>query len=558
MSSRDIITKIEDYEKDIKLSLTQIEFDKKLIDIINFISLEPSLSQEYDNRLSYFDNLIYHNSYFIDLINKLKKKTIDYFSSFRLDDIDDFSEILDGHFSIYSYYSSPERNYKGSYKANNYEEFLKVLNNDDMWNLSSNSYQLNFDFSEKNWDGVIGINYGYMLMEYMLLSQMVIPSKDEEFKGLLDEYNKLTITIPKKLSVRKFQYIQRYYEILESNNKGYAPSPYPEPVVEKENYLIDVIRELKYYLLKLSSEKALAIKPQDQSKSELQEKLKQCIENNGSKEYFEKVVSILELLETDHPNHYTGLKSTLDSNLAGYYLTTDATPEQTVSLILQAYKIQKPFTELISECLSIYGRIDFNEIYNYTKNILEKASIEEQSKRLFESKQQTKLKSQSPLSDIEIAKNNYILGKRRERKEAILKQLEEKDIPSDYELAMQAMNEIKNGALNNLISEKISNKTESQKNIKNFKKPVLKNIKDEIRNVEDFLINNDHLHLTPNEVFVLNELINGNNIDKVKNRNYVKDINKKCNKLIGFNLIEGKYKKPYYIDEEKFNIKDSL
>lgn len=197
----------------------------------------------------------------------------------------------------------------------------------------------------------------------------------QESSQLINKLSQLLVLEPREKFVN--EYIKAKAIILYFKLKGSTSfsADYPDYWFLIMCYMEDFITPLNTTLEQL---KLSLIFP------DAEPRLNQCLMNNVP--FKEEVITALDLLEAQYPNQYTGLRATLDLDLDN--LVTDATPEEIISLIMQAYKLKMPFTELVNKCLEIYGRINFDEVFNYTRGILEKASIEEQTQKLLKTKQQ--------------------------------------------------------------------------------------------------------------------------------------------------------------------------
>lgn len=270
--AQNLIVALEDYEKDINsinpdLSTNFNAISSKLNDILNFINLEPVLSSEYDKRVNYFTGLLTQEN-FTNLRQKLKNKTIYYLESISIikpENID-YEKWLKDLFPDYSYYLENadfyKKKYKVNYKANDYEKFLKILNIESLWEFHSGSFQLELDFSMNIWKGFSDVNYnnGGVSTHDRILGDLKIPPKDNEFEDLLNKYSEITEITPKRLKVRQFQsvaalkvWLKNYRDMSGcgfENYEGNCEELFTkEKTKERLSYLIEVIRELKYYLL---------------------------------------------------------------------------------------------------------------------------------------------------------------------------------------------------------------------------------------------------------------------------------------------------------------------
>lgn len=197
--------------------------------------------------------------------------------------------------------------------------------------------------------------------------------------------------------------------------------------------------------------------------NDLNAELSQCIVNN--KQFKEDIITTLDLLETQHPDKYTGLRATLDLDLDN--LITDATPREIISLIMQAHKLKIKFSELVSQCFKIYGKLDFNEAFNYTKGILEKASIEEQSKKLLETQQKIEPKSQEHHENSKATILYYNDKNKKIKVENIEYNLDE----DEYRIILMFIKKLPDKLKSKEIAEKLSiQKNTATKKVKSIKR----------------------------------------------------------------------------------------
>jgi len=280
-----LITRLNDYIDDIKdFQKTNFDvpsnlkiFEEKLIEIIDFIKLEGALQNIYEKRVKYFSDLIHRNEIFKNLTERLKKNYISFWENIRVINEKEvnYNLILNDMFDFN--FCTELKSSKENIKS--HKEFLAFIKNkEELWRFYAFCCQLEPDFSKNSFKGFRGVNYEAIPIRYRLFGYLEIPENNREFDANIKQFYELTKTIPIKQKVREFNYIAAYYNFLIGLTEGreqykkirYAESYYniygengayseaffiPKPREKKTDYLINILREIKYSLQNQSAEK---------------------------------------------------------------------------------------------------------------------------------------------------------------------------------------------------------------------------------------------------------------------------------------------------------------
>lgn len=295
-----LISKLDDYVSDIeRLEYKDIDtpsvlklFEEKLISISDFISNEDILCKEFwCDRVCHFSDLIHNKQDFKQLTNALRQSTIDFWKNVDIEYRErlDFEKIFKNIFDTWIYADSLGE----TYQVNNYQDFINLLTtNENIWKFYSVSPDRDTDFL--TFKGYDGVNYNQssqiendiwkdknknfvknQLLGLSIPDGNVLHNSKAQGKSMVERFIEYTDEIPTQKYIKEFNYVAEYIKFLAEMNKtgkDYYQERYndrnidciknyknltskdeeiffiPTPRDKKADYLITVLRALKYYL----------------------------------------------------------------------------------------------------------------------------------------------------------------------------------------------------------------------------------------------------------------------------------------------------------------------